>query len=85
MSDVIQRWPPRVSRRLVSSDHTPDLDVVRQRKARGEDGLSNEEARAITLLGREQIKRLMRELREEGHVRVIGSGRAARWIPCDQS
>jgi ATP-dependent DNA helicase RecG len=56
------------------------LDIVRQRAAREEPGLTNEEARAITLLGRPQIKRLMQQLRDEGHVEVVGRGRAARWV-----
>lgn len=61
------------------------LDIVRQRAARNEPGLTNEEARAITLLGREQIKRLMVELRREGHVRLVGQGRASRWVPSEAS
>ncbi|MBM4320015.1 MAG: AAA family ATPase, partial [Deltaproteobacteria bacterium] len=56
------------------------LDILRQRSERGGPGLSNEEARAATLLDRRQIKRLLSELRDEGHVRLVGRGRYARWV-----
>ena len=39
--------------------------ILRHRARRGEAGLSNRDIRAITLLGRNQVWRLMRELQEE--------------------
>jgi ATP-dependent DNA helicase RecG len=42
------------------------LSVLRQRTVRNESGLTNAEVRAITHLGRSQVKRLMDELRNKG-------------------
>lgn len=55
------------------------INVLRQRAARGEPGLSNAEARTITRLDRDKVKRLMGELRAEG-ARLTGSKRGARWV-----
>lgn len=41
------------------------LSILKQKARRGEAGLSNKEIRAITLLDRNQVGRLMRELRAE--------------------
>jgi ATP-dependent DNA helicase RecG len=41
--------------------------------------LTNSQAREITQLGREAVKRLMASLRQEGRVHVVGGGRARRW------
>ena len=41
------------------------LSILKQKARRGEVGLSNKEIRAITLLDRNQVGRLMRELRAE--------------------
>jgi ATP-dependent DNA helicase RecG len=72
--------PERDRRTDWEAAKTRVLSVLAQRAAKGEPGLSNEEARSITLLDREQIKRLMRELRDEGGVMAEGRGRSARWI-----
>lgn len=54
--------------------------VLRQRAARGESGLSNADVRQITHLGRNQVVRLMNELRaEDPKVRPPGRGRWARY------
>ena len=42
------------------------MDVLTQRAGRQPGGLSNQEIRQITHLDRNQVKRLMTELREEG-------------------
>lgn len=56
------------------------LSILRQRAQRDEPGLSNAEIRAITHLGRDQVKRLMAELAREDAARPEGRGRAAMWI-----
>jgi ATP-dependent DNA helicase RecG len=56
------------------------LSVLRQRTLRNESGLTNAEVRAITHLGRGQVKRLMDELRNEGQVKPVGRGRGAAWF-----
>lgn len=55
------------------------LSVLRLRAQRGDPGLTNTEARSIAHLDRNQVKRLMDELRSEGQVQLIGSGRGAAW------
>lgn len=54
------------------------LSVLRQRARSQEAGLTNSEVRAITLLDRKQVNRLIHELEGEG-VRLEGYGRAARY------
>jgi ATP-dependent DNA helicase RecG len=56
------------------------LSILMQRARRGEAGLSNAEIRQITHLDREQVKRLMRQLRAEGHADVEGQGQLACWV-----
>jgi ATP-dependent DNA helicase RecG len=56
------------------------LSVLRQRSVNDEPGLTNTEIRQITLLDRDQVKRLMAELRKENQVTVSKQGRNARWI-----
>jgi len=56
------------------------LSVLMDRAKRGEPGLSNEEIRGITHLDRNQVVRLMRELRKENpEIRHPGRGRWARY------
>ena len=55
------------------------LSVLQQRARRGEPGLTNAEARAITHLDRRQVKRLLDQLRRENLVAVDGVRRYARW------
>ena len=55
------------------------LSVLRQRAERREPGLSNQEIRRITLMDRNQVKRLMAELRADGSVTTLGRGRGAHW------
>ena len=54
--------------------------MLRQRTERCGEGLSNSEIRRLTLFSRDQVKRLMAELAEEGTAAVEGRGRAARWV-----
>jgi len=56
------------------------LSVLKQRFRKREPGLSNTDIRRITHLDREQVKRLMRELRAEGQTEQIGKGRGALWM-----
>ncbi len=54
--------------------------VLLQRQKRGEGGLTNAEVRAFTHLDRQQVLRLLRELKEEGLVDIVGRGRGARFL-----
>ncbi len=47
---------------------------------RGEAPLANAAVRRITKLDRQQINRLIHELANEGHVRIDGHGRGARYV-----
>jgi ATP-dependent DNA helicase RecG len=61
------------------------LSVLKQRAERGALGLTNADVRAITHLGRSQVKRLMDELRSEGQAEVSGLGRKAAWTHVPES
>lgn len=57
------------------------LSLLKQRAEHGEPGLSNQELRQITRLGRKDIVALMTELREEDpHIAHPGLGRFARHV-----
>jgi ATP-dependent DNA helicase RecG len=56
------------------------LSVIRQRHAHGEPPLVNADVRRLTNLDRKQVNRLIHELEDEGHVRMEGHGRGARYI-----
>lgn len=72
---------PERNRRIdAEAAKTRLLSVLRQRARRGEPGLTNAQARAITHFGRERVKRLMDELRREGVVQVEGTRKNARWV-----
>lgn len=61
------------------------LSILKQRAERGEPGLSNAEIRQITHLDRNQVVRLMRELRRENpQIQEPGRGRWARYEWLDQ-
>ena len=51
------------------------LDIIVERGL-----ISNAELRSISGLSREQVKRHMAELREAGHVEVVGRGRGAHYV-----
>jgi len=83
---------PDLHRRLSVSGHperdrridweaakTRVLSVLKKRAQKGEPGLINSEVRTITRLDREQVKRLMAELRSEGLIELRGSKRGAKW------
>ncbi len=55
------------------------LDVLRTRANRGEPPLANADVREITLLDRQQVNRLIHELAQDGHLRIEGHGRGARY------
>lgn len=73
-------FPDRDRRTDWEAAKTRILSILRQRALRGDVGLTNAEARAITHLDRRQVKRLMDELRSEMLVRVEGERRQARWM-----
>jgi ATP-dependent DNA helicase RecG len=56
------------------------LSVLLHRHQHGEPPLTNAEIREIARLDRHQAKRLMYELRREGHARMVGSFRLAVWV-----
>ena len=56
------------------------LSVLKDRARRGEQGLSNQEIRQITHYDRNQVVRLMLELRaENSDIRLDGAGRSTRY------
>ena len=55
------------------------LGIVRERAEQGLEPLANADFRRIARLDRQQVVRLMRQLRDEGKVRVVGRGRGARY------
>lgn len=55
------------------------LSVLKERARQGVGGLKNEETRAIALLDRKQVNRLVHELEAEGQVSMTGHGRGARY------
>ena len=54
--------------------------VIRRRAESCREPLSNSDVRRITGLARRQVNRLVRELVEDGKVRIVGQGRAARYL-----
>ena len=73
-------YPERDRRIDWESAKTRVLSVLKQRAERGEPGLSNAEIRQITHLDRNQVVRLMRELRRENpQISEPGRGRWARY------
>ncbi len=59
------------------------LSIIRQRAARDEPPLVNADVRRLTTLDRKQVNKLVHELEDEGHVRMEGHGRGARYTPTD--
>lgn len=55
------------------------LSVLKGRADREDAGLTNAEVREIIFYDRDQVKRLLNELRSEGLVVLSGHGRGARW------
>ena len=56
------------------------LSILKQRSERGEPGLTNAEVRQITHLNRNQVFRLLKELRRENpQIQAPGRGRCARY------
>jgi ATP-dependent DNA helicase RecG len=60
------------------------LSVLKQRAERGEAGLQNAQVRQIVHMDRQQVNRLIHELEQEGHVRIEGYGRGARYRYSDE-
>lgn len=74
------RHPGRDRRLDWEAAKTRVLSLLKQRAERGEPGLSNQDLRQVTRLGRKDIVTLMAELREEDpHVAHPGLGRFARY------
>jgi len=55
------------------------LSVLKKRAERSEPGLQNAEVRRISHFDRQQVNRLVHELKNEGHVQIEGHGRGARY------
>ena len=85
------RLKPALHRRLEGAGHAerdqridPDvaktrvLNMLKQRRRRGERGLTNAEVRAVTGYTRQQVNRLIHDLEAES-VRLIGHGRGAAY------
>ena len=72
---------PERDRRIVwEAAKTRVLSILRRRAGTLEEGLTNQEIRQLTHLDRNQVFRLMAELRtEDPHVTMLGKGRAARY------
>ena len=71
----------------VSPEHGIDWETLRMRvlreiqwRAVREEPLTNADVRRLTKLDRYQVIRLIRELVAEGHVRIEGQGRGARYV-----
>jgi ATP-dependent DNA helicase RecG len=85
---------PELYRRLVEKGHhernrridweaakTRVLSILMEREKRGEEGLSNQEIRKITCFDRNQVFRLMNELRRENPaISPPGKGKSARYV-----
>lgn len=56
------------------------LSVLKRRAERGMPGIKNADIRQITHFNRQQVNRLIHELEKEGHVRIEGHGRGARYL-----
>ena len=56
------------------------LDVLIHRARQGSPPLTNAEIREIARLNRVQAKRLMNELRHDGHAQRVGERRMAGWV-----
>jgi len=73
--------PERDSRLDWEAAKTRVLSLLKQRAEKGEPGLTNQDLRQITLLGRKDIIALMAELRAEDiHIAHPGLGRFARHV-----
>jgi ATP-dependent DNA helicase RecG len=60
------------------------LSIMMERAGKGDEGLSNQDIRSITRLDRDQVRRLMKELRDENpSVQTPGRGRNARYEYCN--
>ncbi len=56
------------------------LNILEQRSERENNGLSNAEIREITMASRDQVKRFMAELRDEGRIQMKGKGAGVVWV-----
>lgn len=54
--------------------------VIRRRAEGAREPLSNSDVRRITGLARRQVNRLIQELVADGKIRIVGQGRAARYL-----
>lgn len=59
------------------------LSAIRDRTARGMGGLANADIRHLTARDRYGAHRLIRELLEDGCVRIVGRGRGSRYVYVD--
>ena len=73
----ISVWNRRIERETAK---TRILSILKQKAKRDESGLSNAEIRKITRASRDQVKRFMVELRDEGYVNTNGKGAGTVWV-----
>lgn len=73
----ISVWNRRIERETAK---TRILSILKQKAKHGETGLSNTEIRKITRDSRDQVKRFMAELRDEGSVNTSGKGAGTIWV-----
>ena len=73
----ISIWNRRIERETAK---TRILSILKQKAKRDESGLSNAEIRKITRASRDQVKRFMVELRDEGYVNTNGKGAGTVWV-----
>lgn len=72
--------PDRVRRIDWEAAKTRVLSILKQRYEKGEEGMRNSEVRAITHFNRLQVNRLIHELQKEGHAKIKGHGKGARYL-----
>ena len=91
--EVAYRLPPPLAARLQCEPDLGETPVAARSNERArllkivaERGLiSNAELRSISGLSREQVKRHMVELREAGHVEIVGRGRGAYYVHIEET
>jgi ATP-dependent DNA helicase RecG len=72
--------PDRDRRMDWEAAKTRVLSVLMRRTRNGQAGLSNSELRQVTHLDREQVKRLMAQLRADDQVEMTGTRRGSVWV-----
>lgn len=80
-AQLAEPWPPgRIGRTAWENAKVNVLKVMRRKAAQGEAPLANSDVREITAMDRFRVTRLIRELSDEGRIRIQGRGRGTRYI-----